>query len=90
MLFELTHQNNQPLTTRKDGDNRVLLGSEKTTQRLIFRTDSSTATIKYVIMSAVLLNVILCKHIQSEDWCKGFFLNTNCGYQSIWSLIITW
>ncbi|BFZ08455.1 hypothetical protein BsWGS_11493 [Bradybaena similaris] len=48
LLFELTHQNNQPLTTRKDGDNRVLMGSEKTTQRLIFRTDSSAATTKWV------------------------------------------
>ncbi|CAG5115277.1 unnamed protein product, partial [Candidula unifasciata] len=48
LLFELTHQNNQPLTARKKGDQRVLLGSEKTTQRLIFRTDSLAATTKWV------------------------------------------
>ncbi|XP_059169715.1 FYVE, RhoGEF and PH domain-containing protein 6-like isoform X2 [Physella acuta] len=39
-LFELTHKNNQPLLKKNL--------SEKTTQRLIFRTDTAEATTKWV------------------------------------------
>ncbi|XP_005095950.2 FYVE, RhoGEF and PH domain-containing protein 6 [Aplysia californica] len=50
LLFELTHQNTQPLT-RKNGEAlsaKVIPGTEKTTQRLIFRTDTAVATSKWV------------------------------------------
>ncbi|CAL1531331.1 unnamed protein product [Lymnaea stagnalis] len=52
LLFELTHQNNQPLGNRN-------LGAEKTTQRLIFRTDTVAATIKWVSV----LTEASCTHL---------------------------
>lgn len=52
LLFELTHQNNQPLGNRS-------LTSEKTTQRLIFRTDTVAATIKWVSV----LTEASCTHL---------------------------